>query len=155
MMRLMRVGAIVIIAAIAAVPGARADERVDVRWPTPPPSHELTLDDRLANHLSEYGTELGAQLGVLSHDMIALRVDFHGNPRARLRVGGGNVRYLTLRLDSHWYFADNKATVHSRLDLGIAGHMFRLELPTMEVIPDSYHGQQLVQVNVPLLQRRF
>ena len=153
MMRAMRRGAVALV--IVATSGAHADDRVDKRWPALPPSHQLTLDDQLANHMTEYGNDFGAHLNLLTHDMIALKIDMHGNPRARLRVGGGDRRYLTLHLDSNWYFADNKATVHARLDLGVAGHMYRLELPMMEVIPDSYHGQQLVQVNVPLLSRRF
>jgi hypothetical protein len=139
---------------VGAASSARADDVAYQRWPALPPAHGLTLDEKMVDHVSDLGNQFGDHLNVLSHDLLALRIDMRFG-RARIRVGGGDVHYLTFRFDSDWYFADNKATVNARLDLGISGHMLHLQLPTMEVIPDSYHGQQLVQLNVPLLQRRF
>ena len=60
-----------------------------------------------------------------------------------------------MRIDSDWLFADGKARVATKLDLGIAGHEMELKLPAMEMSQDSYHGTGLVQVNVPLLERTF
>src|SRR5262249_17321223 len=75
--------------------------------------------------------------------------------RCRLLVGGGNAHYLTFKLDSDWLFADGKAHVSAKLQLGLAGHELALKLPEMDVIPDTYHGQDLVQVNVSVLARHF
>jgi len=47
--------------------------------------------------------------------------------------------------------ADGKARVAAKLDLGLAGHSLELKLPAMDLSQDSYHGTQLVQINVPLL----
>jgi hypothetical protein len=139
-----------------AVP-ARADERVERferRWPAMPDSHQLTDDQRLVEHLNDLGNHFGHHVDVLSHDLVAMHFDARAN-RARLRLGGGDVRYLQFRVDTRWYFADNLAHVDTRIDLGIAGHVLHVQLPEMDLSRDSYHGVQLVQLNVPLLQRRF
>jgi len=127
---------------------------MDHLWPAVPADHALSLEDQITDHLTDLGNLLGNHLDLLSHDMIGIRVDGRAN-HARLRVGGGNVHYLTLRVDSDWLFADGKARVATKLDLGIAGHEVELKLPPMEMSEDSYHGTQLVQVNVPLLERKF
>jgi hypothetical protein len=86
--------------------------------------------------------------------MIGLRVDARGQ-RCRLRLGGGSSHYLTFRIDSDWLFSEGKARVNAKVELGLAGHVVDLKLPAMDLSQDSYHGVQLVQVNVPLLERRF
>ena len=52
-------------------------------------------------------------------------------------------------------FSDGMAHVKAKLELGLHDHTLKLVLPAMDVIPDSYQGQRLVQVNVPLLERHF
>jgi hypothetical protein len=137
---------------------ARADERFERferRWPAVPASHALKFDDKVADRLSELGNDFGHHVDVLSHDLVAMHFDARAG-RARLRVGGGDVRYLQFRVDSHWFFApDGLAHVNTRIDLGLAGHALHLQLPEMLVSTDSYHNLQLVQVNVPLLSRHF
>ena len=127
---------------------------VDHRWPGLPDSRELSLEDQITDHLTELGNLVGSHIDFVSHEMIGLRVNGRAN-RARLRLGGGDVRYLSFRIDSDWLFGDGKARVNAHLELGLHGHTLDLRLPAMDVIPDSYHGQQLVQINVPLLERRF
>jgi hypothetical protein len=124
------------------------------RWPSLPQDTGLSLEDQITDHLSELGNLVGSHMTFLSHDMFGLHIYGRQN-RARLRVGGGDARYLEFRLDSDWLFADGKARIHAKVDLGIAGHMLHVELPDMDLSEDSYHGTQLVQVNVPLLERRF
>lgn len=141
---------------VASIAVAHADPPATALdlWPTVPDYHGLSLEDMIADHLSELGNMIGGNIDVLSHDMIGLHVDGR-KQRARLRLGGGNVRYLAFRVDSDWLFANGKARITAHLDLGVAGREIHLRLPDMEMIPDNYHGTQLVQLNVPLLERRF
>ncbi len=124
------------------------------RWPTLPAEHSISFEDQLADHLSDLGNKMGNDLDLLSHDMVRLHVDGRGQ-RARIGLGGGNPHYLTFKLDSDWHFTDGKAHVRTKLQLAVRDHEMDLELPDMDVSTDSYHGQQMVQVNITLLQRRF
>ena len=142
--------AIVLLAATTA----SAEDDVSKRWPSVPKDTLPPIEDVMIDHLSDIGNHVGDRLDELSHDLIGLHVDGRGQ-RARLRVGGGNPHYLTFKLDSDWLFSDGKARVNAHLDLGLAGHVLDLKLPAMDLSQDSYHGVQLVQVNVPLLERRF
>ncbi|HUJ59982.1 MAG TPA: hypothetical protein VLX92_15865 [Kofleriaceae bacterium] len=147
---------------VATAGAASADTRIamddqltmEQRWPAVPADHALSLGDQITDHLTDYGNQLCAHIDLLSHDMIGLHVDGRAQ-RARIRLGGGNPHYLTLRIDSDWLFSNGHARVDARVELGLAGHLLDIKLPTMEVIPDSYHGEQLVEINVPLLERRF
>ncbi len=148
-----------VIAVLASSSLARADTALTEKpmesvWPGVPASHLLTEDQVMVDHLSALGNFIGEHMDVLSHDLIGLHVDGRAQ-RARLRLGGGNVRYLQLRFDSDWHFADNVARVNARLFLGIAGHEIAFKLPAMDVSTDSYHGESLVQVNMPLLEKHF
>lgn len=152
----MRAGVVCLVVA-AAAPSARAqadDETLDQRWPSVPESHLLTLEDQIVDHLSELGNALGGDLDRLSHDLIDLRVDGR-HQRARLRVGGGDLHYLTFSIDTAWHFADGKAHIQGHLDVGVKDHLLRVVLPEMDLVQDSYRGERLVQVNVPLIYRRF
>jgi hypothetical protein len=133
---------------------AAAEDDMRQRWPSPPADHSLPTGDVVVDHLSDLGNVLGRHMDKLSHDMIGLHVDGRGQ-RARLRLGGGNPHYLTFRVDSEWLFSDGKARVNCKLQLALAGHEIDFKLPAMDLTEDSYHGVQLVQVNVPLLERRF
>ena len=72
-----------------------------------------------------------------------------------MRIGGGNVHYLQFRVDSDWHFAEGKARVAARVQLALAGHELDVQLPAMDLSTDNYHGEPMVQVNVPLLERHF
>jgi hypothetical protein len=135
-------------------PDKPACEPLENRWPELPADHNLSLEDQITDHLTELGNMLGNHMTVLSDNMMALHVDGRHN-RARLRVGGGNPRYLDFKVDSDWLFADGKARVKARLELGLAGHEMELKLPDMDLSHDNYHGQDLVQVNVSVLERKF
>jgi hypothetical protein len=124
------------------------------RWPELPADPNLSLEDQITDHLSELGNMIGGHMNLLSDHLLAVSVDGRHN-RAHLLLGGGNAHYLTFKVDSDWLFSDGKAHVKARLELGVAGHQVELRLPDMDVIPDNYHGQDLVQVNVSVLERRF
>jgi hypothetical protein len=140
---------------------ARADElqrerqvALDTQWPGLPAWHGLKLEDQIVDRLSELGNRAGDHLDTMSHDWIKLHVDGRAQ-RAHLHFGGGNSHYLSLQVDSDWHFADGKARVQARLELGLAGHTLDVKIPDVDLKPDSYHGTQMVDVNVPLLERRF
>lgn len=142
--------------AVASGSTARADEAAPMEhmWPGLPAYHALSLEDQIADHLSQLGNLIGDHIDFLSHDMIGLHVDGRAQ-RARVRLGTGTGHYLTLRFDSDWHFAEGKARVNARVHLGLAGHVVDFKLPAMDVSTDSYHGESMVQVNVPLLEKHF
>jgi hypothetical protein len=124
-------------------------------WPKLPAWDGLSPDDRLVDNFSDWTNRtIGAHLDNMSHDMIALHVDTRAG-RAHLRFGLGDGRVLKFKFDSDWHFIDGKARMTAKLDLGISGHMLHVDVPTVDVSTDSYHGQGLVQVNVPVLQRKW
>ncbi len=127
---------------------------MDHRWPGLPDDKGLTLEERITDHLTEIGNLLGARVNHLSDHLLSLRVDGRRN-RARLAFGGGNAHYLEFKVDSDWLFADGKAHVQAKLELGLLGHKMSVELPDMDLSRDSYAGQDMVTVNVSVLQRRF
>ncbi len=156
MMVMGRMGIALAVAVFAGMPLAHADEAAPMEhmWPGLPAYHQLSLEDQITDHLSEIGNLLGDHIDFLSHDMIGLHVDGRGQ-RARLRLGGGNVHYLAFRMDSDWHFADGKARVNLRLHMGFHGHELDMKLPAMDLTTDSYHGESMVTINVPLLEKHF
>ena len=133
-------------------------QTMDKKWPALPDSHALSEEDVMVDHLSDIGNLIGGNLDVLSHDMLVLKVDGRGQ-RAKLRVGsehiGTSQHFLTFCIDTDWLFTNGQAHVTGKVDLGIGKHQLELKLPEMDLSHDSYRGTDLVQVNVPLLQRTF
>ena len=145
-----------LLAVVLVSPGAYADEAtpMDQHWKALPHVHEVDIGDQITDHLTELGNSLGEHLDLLSHDYFKIHVDGRAQ-RARMRLGGGNARYLELRVDSDWHFAEGKARVAARVQLALAGHELDVQLPAMDLSTDNYHGESMVQVNVPLLERHF
>jgi hypothetical protein len=131
-----------------------AEAPMEQRWPSLPHYHETPIEDQITDHLTDLGNLLGQHLDLLSHDMFKIHVDGRAQ-RASIRLGGGDVHFLHFRVDSDWHFAQDRARVAAKLELGIAGHEIDVQLPAMDLSVDSYHGEQLVQLNVPLLERHF
>ncbi len=123
-------------------------------WPDLPDGHALSLEDVITDHMTDYGNLLGKHLDLLSHDMFNLQVDGRKNS-ARLRLGGGNLHYLTFMLDSDVHFHDGMASVDAHIYVGVAGHMLHVDVPHFDVIPDDFHGERIVELNVPLFERKF
>ena len=155
------------VALVAAAPLAVADDPpqvatddskpMDKQWPQlPHQAHYQSGDfgDQLTDHLTELGNQIGEHLDLLSHDYFRIHVDGRAQ-RARMRLGGGNPRYLEFRVDSDWHFAEGKARVAAKVELGLAGHELNVTLPAMDLSTDNYHGEGMVQVNIPVLERHF
>src|SRR5438105_14324156 len=88
---------------LGSSPVVLADDTVtmDHQWPAVPADRSLSMEDQITEHLSELGNLVGSHIDLLSHDMIGLHVNAREN-RARLRLGGGDIHYLTFRIDSAW-----------------------------------------------------
>lgn len=144
------------LAVVLVSSGAYADEAVpmDKHWPGLPHVHEVDIGDQITDHLTELGNTLGEHLDLLSHDYFKIHVDGRAQ-RARMRLGGGNSKYLEFKVDSDWHFAEGKARVAAHLQMAVAGHELDVQLPAMDLSTDNYHGESMVQVNVPLLERHF
>jgi hypothetical protein len=143
--------------AIASAEHATAIEggtlTLDQAWPAVPEDHALCLEDRITDHLTDWGNRVGDDLARVSHEHAVFRVDGRRR-RAELHFGGGN-EHLAFHFDSSWLFADGKAYAKVHLDLAVQGHRFDLVLPGMDVSRDSYRNQDMVTVNVSVLERRF
>lgn len=126
---------------------------LDHKWPAVPDDRAPSMEDRITDHLTDWGNHVGGEMDAWSHHHAKLRVDGRGH-RAQLHIGGGN-EHLEFNFDSKWLFADGKAYAKVHLELALQGHRFEVELPDMDVSRDSYHGESLTQVNVSVLERRF
>jgi len=151
-----RRGAIALVLCLAATPAAAEDEKtlVDRLWPKVPEAHHLSLSAQVQDQITEICNQIGGHLDVLSSDMVALKVDVRQR-RAWVRVGGGDEQYLTFRLASDVLFTDGVARVSTRVDLAIRGRKLQFELPEMEMVPASYHGERGVEIRLPLVRHRF
>lgn len=153
-MKVVRGLAIAIVLGLARVAsGEEAMLTLDQQWPALPDDHSLSLEDRITDHLTDWGNHVGMEMARWSHDHAVLRVDGRGR-RAELHFGGGN-EHLAFHFDSNWLFADGKAYAKVHLDLALQGHHLEVQLPEMDVCRDSYANQDMVKVNVSVLERRF
>ena len=141
--------------AVAPPSLATADsELYDRLWPRVPEGRHLKLSDQITDQLTELGNFMGEHMTVLSHDVLSMSFDGRRR-RAYFRVGGGDARFLELKLASDVLFSDGRARINARIDLSIAGHGMHLELPEMEMVPASYRGERGVEVRLPLFKRSF
>lgn len=153
-----RLGALLIAVTMMLSSTARADDDIQLalsdRWREVPPSQRLRLSDQITDQLTELGNFIGTHVNVLSDDILMMKFD--GRRRyARIRFGTGEDTYLRFKFDSDWYFAQGKARVQARLDLGVGSHQFHLELPDVDMVPASYRGDRGVEVRLPLFERRW
>ena len=143
--------------ALAAPASADETARYERLWPSVPKGRGLSLQQQITDRLTAMGNTLGFHLDQLSNDVLALTFD--GRRRlAKIRFGthgSENERYLTFRVDSDVHFADGMAKVTARLELGLAGHLVRVELPDFEMVPAEYRGDRGVEIRLPLLRRSF
>jgi hypothetical protein len=126
----------------------------DRLWPRVPDGAHLTLSQQITDRLTVLGNTLGYHLDVLSKETLSLRFDGRRR-RAFVRLGTGEAQYLTFRLASDVHFTEGLARITTRVDLSVAGHALRLELPELEMTPTEYHGERGVVVRLPLLRRSF
>jgi hypothetical protein len=133
---------------------ARAELLAAQRWPALPSSKRLTFGQRITDELAEFGNQLGYHLGQLSNEMLALSFDGRQR-RARVMLGADDGGYLVFKLRSDVHFTHGVARINAKLDLGIGGHVVRLDIPEFEMAPTSYRGERGVEVRLPLIKHEF
>ncbi|HEY1550708.1 MAG TPA: hypothetical protein VGG28_22920 [Kofleriaceae bacterium] len=158
-MRRLTIGLLVVLP--ASFPTLASAEEIEsdvatVRWPAVPSDQAEPLEDQIVDHLDAIGEQIGSGLDQMSDHVFTLHVDGRHN-RARLALGhgGDGQHYLTFRIDSSWLFEHGTAHVDATVQLGLGAHQIELKLPAMVLVPDNWHGQDLVVVDVNLLERRF
>ncbi len=107
------------------------------------------MDQQFADWMTTVGDHIDHHLGSLSHDVLGLRIDGRGQ---RLGVHAG-LHFITLDEDVH--MVGNVARVQTRLTLEAGSHVLDLKLPAVELQPDDYHGEHIVELRGPLLERRW
>ena len=142
---------------------ARADGATDLqvvsfadRWPqVPADDHFLSLEDRVTDHLTDYGNELGDHMQDRLHvDLIGLRFD--GRARRARRARRRRQRALpdARRRWRHPLHVDGMARITAKRrsrDRGPAKSA--PQLPDFEMVPESYNGDRYVpKSSVPLLE---
>ena len=149
--------AVTLLVLIGTTSVASADEEhmlLAARWHDVPMGRSLKLSQQITDQLTELGNFIGGHVNVLSDDVMGLRFD--GRKRkARLRLGTGEGQYLRFKLDTNWHFAAGKARVATRVNLGLGKHEWHLELPDVEMVPASVHGERGVEVRLPIFERRW
>jgi hypothetical protein len=116
---------------------------------------ERSLSERLAERMTSLGDALGAHVGALSGDLVAIRIDGHRRA-ARVRVGGrsaGGGLALSWTGDVQWI--DGAARVRAQLDAAVAGRALHLQLPEVQLTAAEHRGARGVVVRVPLLRASF
>lgn len=144
------------VARVEPAPPAQ-DELVQHRWPNVPSGHHLSLSEQITERLTDIGNRFGEHLDLLSQDMFQLKVDGRRR-RAHIRLGGGGGEaddLFTFRIDGEIQFDDLNARVEAHIDLGFHDHLLRLELPAFQVQADEYRGEYGVQLEVPVIEKRF
>lgn len=112
-----------------------------------------TFGEQLADAFSELGVVIDEHLGVLTNDVVDLRIDGR-HRRGRIRVHG-DVASASVAVDSDIRFEHGGARVKARLDLRLGDHHLEVDLPDFEVRPTSVDGERGVVISVPLLSGSF
>jgi hypothetical protein len=160
------VGASRMVAALALVvaatpaladPGLGAglgDDQGD-RFEGPPsmPRVGRTYSERIEDELTLLGDTIDGHLGQLTLDSVKFRVDGRAR-RAQLRLAG-ETKYLSMTIQSDVHFRRGVAEVAAVVDLRVASHSLRFELPDFQVAPQSYLGDRYVEVRVPIIRGTF
>lgn len=144
-------------AGLAANAGtARADVSLslDQLWPALPAHDAPSMSDQLADWMTTVGIHVDEHLGALSHDALEFRIDGrrqHYYLGVHAHSGSGR---LSFAMNEDVHFVDTVACIRTHLQLEIGSRAFDVELP-MELQPDEYDGQRIVELRVPLLQRHW
>ncbi|MCX5747489.1 MAG: hypothetical protein NT062_33915 [Proteobacteria bacterium] len=157
----MRVLGIVAIAAcgvIDATGAARADATcvaLDAAWPRVTEDlHRVSIGTQITDQLTELGNELGHHMHVLSHDLVSIQFDGRQR-RAKVKVGAGDDRYVSFSIATDIKFEGGLARVKTTLDFSVQGKRVTFDLPEFAMMPQSYQGDRVVVLLVPVVERRW
>lgn len=168
----MRLGSVAMVAAFCALvhaPDARADRhRRKMRTTTIDTSGDVAVMDtsavpeRLARSYSQQiedrltwlGDQMDAHFGRLSLDEVAFKFDGREH-RAKIRLGKGDGKLLSMRIDGDVKFEHGLAHVDAAINLSINGYQMHLDLPQVDLVPSSYEGEKYLEVRIPLIKGTF
>jgi len=149
------------IATVVALHGVASADRadatciaLDAAFPRLPEVQKASMGQRLQDELSEVGNQLGHHMNVLSNDVLSFQFDVRAR-RAKVRVGAGDDRYARFAVATDVTFTQQLARVEATVDFAIEGHRYKLELPAFELMPQSYQGDRVVVLLVPVVERRW
>nr|HEX4314659.1 hypothetical protein [Kofleriaceae bacterium] len=104
---------------------------IDKRWPAVH-GREQSFSDQLADWAKPFGFDLPSQ-------------------RAQFAVHAGT----HFAMDESVHVADGIARMHTRLYLELGSHALTVPLPDVEMQQDDFRGERIVELRVPLLERRW
>lgn len=71
---------------------------------------------------------------------------------ARLKLGTFTGSSLGLGIDTDVKFDHGKATLHTTLNLGLAGDRYNVRLPEVSLVPRSLQGQRYIEYQMPVVR---
>jgi hypothetical protein len=155
--------------ALVHAPAARADRhRRKTRTTTVDPSGATTVMDtsavpkklgrtytqQIEDRLTWLGDQMDAHFGRLSLDEVAFKFDGRDR-RAKIRLGKGDGKLLSMRIDGDVKFENGLAHVDAAINLSINGYQMHLDLPQVDLVPSSYQGEKYLEVRIPLIKGTF
>ena len=75
--------------------------------------------------------------------------------KARITFGGGDERFLALRVDARLRFDRGLPRIKGKLDLGVVGTRVTINLPETTVRPRSYQCEIYLEYQIPILEAKF
>jgi hypothetical protein len=75
--------------------------------------------------------------------------------KARFTFGGGDDRFVALRVDARLRFERGLPRIKGKLDLGVVGKRVTISLPEITVRPRSYQGEVYLEYQIPILEAKF
>ena len=71
---------------------------------------------------------------------------------ARVKLGTFNGESNGFGVDTNVTFKKGRATLHTKVDLGLAGSRYKFELPEVSLIPRSHKGRRYIEYQVPVVR---
>lgn len=155
LVRLVGIAAFVVVA-LSAI-DARADATciaLEAAWPKAPAKSGASMGMMITDELTEIGNEIGHHMNVLSKDVVSLSFDGR-QKRLKAKVGLGDSQYASFSLATDIQFVGSTAKVKATIDFSIQGKRMKFDLPEFEMMPQSYQGDRVVVLLVPIIQRRW
>lgn len=115
---------------------------------------KLQLSIVVQENVSDYSNMAAIQVSDLTLGLVDMRFDVE-KKWARFRLGGGQSEYFRLKLNSDIQFQKGKARLATRVELGMAGHQWQIEVPELDLDTESVSGERAVTLSLPLLEGQF
>jgi hypothetical protein len=135
--------------ASASASVARADHLTTIETLAPRPS----LSARLVKKMTLLGDELDLRLGALTADLVRLHFDF-ASKTGNFHLGGVGDAF-GLKLDGDVEVHHGITRIRARVDLGLGGERWVVDLPDVEMVPRGVDGAKGTELRLPVFEGRF